>query len=228
MSGFLKTYADAAQAQEALRRSRVLRGQSVPTPDARPGPTPTALVFDRIEGRTGHDMIGRDTGPLMNAVSLLHAARVPELAALDPLRRIRPRLALTEVPLLRALAEGPVPRGRAVLHGDLHVGQFVVEPSGAVWLVDLDDLAIGPPEADLANFAAHLGTTEPGPGIAARALQVRQAWEATGQRIDNAVFTRFLQLALLRRHLKLRAAGRPDFEARILAYLRESASFSIL
>jgi len=228
---FLKRYADRSRASEALRRTRALRAQAVQTPAAAPGPTPSVLAFARIEGRTGHDLIGQDLEPLLQAVAGLHATRVPDLAPYDPLLRIRPRLELTGVPLLRQIARGPVPPGDMVLHGDLHVGQFIVTPEGAVWLVDLDDLAIGPPEADLANFAAHLATTGPGfddgAGIAAQVRGVIAAWMAIGQTADRRVFTRYLHLALLRRHLKLRQAGRPDFETPILAYLRESSSFSI-
>lgn len=227
MSGFLKRYEDADRAQEALRRTRVLRRQSVQTPATRLGPDPTTLVFDRIEGRTGRDLIGHPMAPLLREVAGLHGATVPDLPVYDPLLRIRNRLKLASEPLLRDIARGPVPAGGAVLHGDLHVGQFMLEPSGTVWLVDLDDMAFGPPEADLANFAAHLATTMLGPGIAVWARQVCEAWTTLGRAVDPAVFTRFLHLALLRRHLKLRQTGRPDFEAEIVAYLRESASFSI-
>lgn len=227
MLGFLKRYADAGRAQEALRRTRALRRHSVQTPAAQPGPDATTLVFDRIAGQTGRALIGLPMAPLLRALSGLHAARVPDLPTYDPLLRIRTRLELTNKPLLREIADGPVPTGRAVLHGDLHVGQFVVEPSGAVWLVDLDDMAIGPPEADLANFAAHLATTMPAPGIAACAGEVCRAWAKLGGALDPEVFRRYLHLSLLRRHLKLREAARPDFEAEILAYLRESASFSM-
>lgn len=227
MPGFLKTYPDARRAAEALRRTRVLRGQSVPTPDAWPGPAATELVFDRIEGRSGAALVAGPKPALLRAVSALHAAEVTGLGVFDPLLRVRDRLGLTDVPMLRAIAEGGVPRGSSVLHGDLHVGQFVVTDAGTVWLVDLDDLAMGPPEADIANFAAHLATTRPTKGISATVAEVRGAWGCLGQPLDGSVFERFLELALLRRHLKLREAGRPDFEADICAYLRESASFSI-
>ena len=227
MPGFLKHYADADRAQEALRRTLALRQQSVRTPSAKPGAEETALVFEKIDGRTGHDLIGCSMTPLLRAVAELHAANLPGLPSFDPLLRIRPRLGLTNEPLLRDIAQGPVPKGRVVLHGDLHVGQFILVPSGAVWLVDLDDLAIGPPEADLANYAAHLATTEATQGISGWASWVCRAWSKIGGTPDPTVFTRFLHLALLRRHLKLREAGRPDFEADILAYLRDSASFSM-
>ncbi|MFK7941473.1 MAG: phosphotransferase family protein [Paracoccaceae bacterium] len=227
MSGFLKRYADAVHAAEALRRTKLLRAQSVQTPAAKPGQTPCELDFDRVAGRTGRDLIGQDLKPLLQSVAELHRASVPDLAPFDPLVRIRPRLALTRVSVLREIVNGPVPAGNSVLHGDLHVGQFIVAPEGAVWLVDLDDMAVGPPEADLANVTAHLATTEPGPGIEAWSRRVCDPWTALGHTADRPVFARYLHLALLRRHLKLRETGRPDCEALILAYLRESSSFSM-
>lgn len=227
MPGFLKHYADAGRAQEALRRTLALRQQGLPTPMAGQGPSPETLRFQRIEGQTARDLIGVALTPLLHAIRRLHAAQMNGLPAYDPLLRIRPRLALTDNPHLKRLAEGPVPTGRALLHGDLHVGQFIREPSGKIWLIDLDDLAIGPPEADIANFAAHLATTDPRVGIAEWATHVCGAWVSVGGSVAPSVFTRFLHLALLRRHLKLRAAGRPDFEAEICAYLRDSSSFSM-
>lgn len=232
MPGFLKRYADAGLAQEALRRTVALRRHGLPTPIAREGTDPDTLVFERIDGRTRRDLIGADMTPLLRVVAALHAATVPAVPAYDPLLRIRPRLRPTDDPLLRGLAADPFPAGEVLLHGDLHVGQFIQEPSGKVWILDLDDLALGPPEADLANFAAHLATTDTGPGIAVTGIagwarRVCREWVSLGGALEPPVFARFLHLALLRRHLKLREAGRPDFKAQILGYLRESASFSI-
>lgn len=227
MPGFLKRYPDAKTARGALRSSRVLRAMSVPTPEARPGPSARELLFDRIDGRTGHALIGPEIDRLLPPLAALHSASVPDLLPYDPMLRTRHRLCLTDARLLRDIAHAPVPKGAATLHGDLHVGQFIAEPAGKVWIVDLDDLALGPPEADLANFAVHLATTDQAAGIAGWAGRVCRIWTGQGGTIDQAVFTRFLQFALLRRHLKLREAGRPDHEREILAYLRDSASFSI-
>ncbi|MGB3281159.1 MAG: phosphotransferase, partial [Pseudorhodobacter sp.] len=176
MPGFLKHYTDAGRAREALRRTLALRRHGFPTPAAQEGPDPNTLAFDLIKGRTGRDLIRGTLSPLLKVVSRLHAAKVPDLPTFDPLLRIRPRLALADEPLLRRVAEGAVPNGRALLHGDLHAGQFIQEPSGEVWLLDLDDLAIGPPEADLANFAAHMATTDAGLGVAGWAEQVCRDW----------------------------------------------------
>ena len=227
MPAFLKRYCDADRAAEAYRRTLALRQQGLPTPAAKPGPEKATLLFERIEGPTGRALIGASLSPVLEVVMRLHMATVSDLPSYDPLLRIRPRLAPTDDPLFRAMAEGPVPQGRALLHGDLHLGQFILDPSGKVWLLDLDDLALGPPEADLANFAAHLATTEPAPGIAGWVEQVCGEWTSLGGRVDAAAFTRFLHLALVRRHLKLREARRPDFGPEIHAYLRDRASFSM-
>lgn len=228
MPGFVKTHANAAVAQEALRRSHVLRKQGVQTPAATAGTVPNEILFDRIEGKTGTELIAGAALPLLRAVTVLHQAQVQGLPGYDPFLRIRPRIGLTEVALLHDILSEPVPTGTATLHGDLHVGQFIRDQSGSVWIIDLDDLAVGPPEADLANFAAHLATTLPGEGIAGWSAQVRQTWTGMDQPLDPRVFGQYLRFALLRRHLKLRAARRPDFEVDILSYLRASASFSIL
>jgi hypothetical protein len=191
------------------------------------GPDPATLAFDRIEGDTGHALVGGDIVPLLEVVAKLHRASVTQLPIHDPLLRIRPRMGLTDDPLLRSIADGAVPTGKTLLHGDLHVGQFIRAVTGDVWVVDLDDLALGPPEADIANFVAHLATTDPSLSIAEWSGKVRQDWSTLGGRLDPSVFTRCLHLALLRRHLKLREAGRPDHIVGILAYLRDSSSFSI-
>lgn len=227
MSGFVKTYGDAPQAREALRRTQTLRAQGVPTPACVAGPAADALQFARIDGYSGRALLGRNPAPLFRALAQLHAARVPDLPVYDPLLRIRFRLGLTTRHEFHALTQGPVPGGNKTVHGDLHVGQFLQARCGQVWIVDLDDLALGPAEADLANFTAHLATTVPVLSIQQRANQICTIWEAQGHRTKGAVFNRYLKLALLRRHLKLRAAGRPDFEMMILSYLRASDSLSI-
>lgn len=115
MPGFLKRYPDADHAREALRRTCALRQHAIPTPAAVMGPDPATLDFDRIEGDTGHALIGGDILPLLAVVAGLHGAAVTKLPVYDPLLRIRPRLALTDDPLLRSIADGVVPTGKTVL-----------------------------------------------------------------------------------------------------------------
>lgn len=223
----MKRHPDAATAAVARRRSTALCAAGLATPYARQGTDERDVVFERIDGETGQRLVDTDLGPILSAVARLHRSRVPGLPAYDPFRRIRPRLALaTRIPVREILAE-PVQRGTATLHGDLHVGQLIRDARGKVWIVDLDDMAAGPPEADLANFAAHLATSPGSPGIAHAADRVTTAWRRLGERHDDKVFARFLRFALVRRHLKLRQSGRPDHEADVLAYLRDSSNFSI-
>lgn len=227
MPGFVKRFDDAAMAAEALRRSNALAGQGVPTPAAGVGRIATEVRFARLDGRCGTALPVREQCALLAVVGRLHRARIPGLSRYDPFLRIRPRLALASRIPAREILREPVPRGGSVLHGDLHVGQFVRDAGGKVWIVDLDDLALGPPQADAANFAAHLATSRRGRDIDTFARRIRAAWQGHGLARDDTTFERYLRFALLRRHLKLREAGRYDFEAEILGYLRESSNFSI-
>lgn len=226
MPGFVKAYPDAAAARRSLHRSAALRAQNVQTPAARPRPNPLETVFDLVNGTTGLPLVSCEIGTLLGTVAGLHACKVSGLRPFDPFLRIRPRLALATSPLIRAVLDEPVPQGAATLHGDLHAGQFIRDPEGTIWIVDLDDLSLGPPEADLANFAAHLSTSLSG-GIAYWSSRVRTAWRGLSRPCDERTFRRYLRFALVRRHLKLREAGRPDFETEVVAYLRESSNFSI-
>jgi hypothetical protein len=224
--GFVKTHADAATASEAIRRVAALRLGGIPTPAARQSAEVRDVVFDQLDGETGLALAKRDLGTFFEPLVQLHACPVPGLRPYDPFLRIRPRLSPATAEPLRGVLEEPVPQGSATLHGDLHLGQFIQAPSGKIWIVDLDDLAVGAQEADLANFAAHLATSLPG-GIGLWADRVRSAWLALQQTVREDHFQRFLRFSLVRRHLKLREAGRPDFEGEIVDYLRESSNFSM-
>jgi len=190
------------------------------------GDNPRSVEFDRIEGLTGQALRETDLQSLLESVSRIHACTVPGLEPFDPFLRIRPRLTATSSHLIRAVLRDPVPDGSATLHGDLHVGQFIRDGQGKVWIVDLDDLALGPPEADLANFAAHLATSGPG-SISLCSQRVVTAWTGLGQACNDDIFQSYLRFSLVRRHLKLREAGRPDHEAMVLGYLRDSPNFSM-
>lgn len=227
MYRFLKHYSDRAATEEAVRRSSALRSADVSTP-AILGFGKTTIDFQKVDGQSGGLLDLDDLSPLLSEVARLHQASVKNLPRYDPFLRVRPRLTVpTRLPVSDILSE-PVPNGTATLHGDLHVGQFIRSDDQTIWIVDLDDLAIGPPEADIANFAAHLATSLRSRSIRDWSGRVCRAWAEIGGALEDAVFHRFLRFALLRRHLKLREAGRPDFEKEILTYLRDSSNFSIL
>ncbi len=224
MTGFAKHHDSPARAAEALRRSRVLRAQGVATPEAWRGAAPGAVIFARIEGGSGPGIVTLPLADLLAPLLALQRAVVPGLPAYDPALRIRPRLEGAVPPAIARALDRPVPTGAATLHGDFHLGQLVASPGGEVWIVDLDDMALGPAEADLANFVAHLATSAwAGPSFRGRLdhwrAAVPAAWRALGGACDAARFARLLRLALIRRHLKLRGAGRPDFAAEVLGVL---------
>ena len=208
-----------------IHRTRVLVAAGVATLEAAPAPDPGDVAFPRLDGRGGRQVLAED-GPgalarLLAPVAALHRVRLDGLAAFDPAARIRPRLRpgdeLSRAALQRALqhlAELEVRSNAVTAHGDFHLGQLLETADDAVWLLDLDDLSEGPPEADLGNFAAHLATT---PGFDQGSFgEVVRRWlaevcaaypGAANRRLASA----FQHLALLRRGVKLRARdGTPE------------------
>jgi aminoglycoside phosphotransferase (APT) family kinase protein len=92
------------------------------------------------------------------------------------------------------------------VHGDLHPGQFIRDRRGQVWLIDLDDLALGPPEVDFGNLAACLATRRPGP-LHEMARHAIAGVVAETPSANPALVAHFCEIALLRRALKLRERG---------------------
>jgi aminoglycoside phosphotransferase (APT) family kinase protein len=103
-----------------------------------------------------------------------------------------------------------------LVHGDFHAGQILLPADGGhPWVIDLDDLAIGPLEFDLANVAAHFVTSSGlytgavGPGFALLADAVGRAYVAAGGATPDPAGIRVYGAAsLLRRCLKLASARR--------------------
>lgn len=219
MPDFVKRHPDAATAAEAIRRAAALRAAGVPTPAARPGGADREVAFDLVDGISGRALLDRDPAALLAPLARLHRARVSGLPRYDPFLRSRPRLTPATNRVFHEVLAEPVPGGSATLHGDFHAGQLI-EAQDGVWIVDLDDMALGPPEADLANFTAHVATSGDACGFADRLTTWREAVvSAYGSPCRAEVFARYLRFALVRRHLKLRAAGRTDFETEIAVVL---------
>jgi aminoglycoside phosphotransferase (APT) family kinase protein len=152
-----------------------------------------------------------------------------DIQPLDPWRKIRPRIEAVRArcgrPALftgrveacashcaRALETAARHAGSiaTVVHGDYHLGQLLLEEDPRTpWLLDLDDLALGPRESDLGNFAAHLATT---PGVygdcsmqkfSAALAASRDAYQGAGGRTtDMRLLLAQGAVALLRRALK--------------------------
>jgi aminoglycoside phosphotransferase len=66
---------------------------------------------------------------------------------------IQPALTLLLTELQQNLPELEMP---GLIHGDFHIDQLLVLPNGRLALFDYDELALGDPLQDLANFAADL------------------------------------------------------------------------
>jgi hypothetical protein len=205
----------------ALQRSAWLRRAGVRTPAGHPGENAREVAFDHIAGANRFDLLAAvPMADLLAPLCALHDVPPVTLPRFEPLSRIRPRLAggipgwLTGA--LDRLCQDTA-CGTVLLHGDFHVGQLIRDGKGDIWLIDLDDLATGPQEADLGNFIAHLSTSAEAArgsfdeGLAFWRHAVLSAWRRLGRGCDPVRLDRFLRLALIRRHLKLRAAGRPDY-----------------
>jgi hypothetical protein len=82
--------------------------------------------------------------------------KVAKLAVAHPVAAERLAALLDRLPALTARPASPV-----TVHGDLHVDQLVVTPDGPV-LLDLDSIATGPRELDLAELVIDLVLREPG------------------------------------------------------------------
>jgi aminoglycoside phosphotransferase (APT) family kinase protein len=110
-----------------------------------------------------------------------------------------------------------------VIHGDFHPGQTLRDGAGTVWLVDLDDLALAPPEADFGNLAAWMATQSPQGltrGDPTTALKSALRHILPQARLGMAdvspdLALHFGRIALLRRALKLAHRGAPWALARL-------------
>jgi hypothetical protein len=206
---FEKRYPSVARAEAALRRSLVARMAGIPTPAARQGNAVTCLVFNRIE------VAAPPTLPrLIDTVLRLGRMSTEGLARFDPFLRIRPRLSAA-TSAIRDLHAELVAKDAAlgwtattVIHGDFHPGQCLQDRSGKIWLIDLDDLALGPPEADLGNLAAWIATSTTGDLASQTHSAVAQVQALTPQ-ADPLLIAHFCRIARLRRALKLAGKGQP-------------------
>ncbi|MFZ3584440.1 phosphotransferase family protein [Loktanella sp. DJP18] len=177
------------------------------TPAVLDRPTPNTVSFQRIVSAAKPSLT-----QMMLALGPLHGMRRDGLNRFDPFRRILPRLALAPDPVRllaaalkaqdAALSWSPA----AVIHGDLHPGQMLVDGRKKVWLVDLDDLALAPPEADLGNLAAWMATHAEGP-LEGRTHEALSRLEAVSPLSDPALTDHFCRIALVRRALKLAEKG---------------------
>lgn len=209
---FFKRYASAQQAASALVRSNAARAAGVPTPEAAPTEDTTILRFTLIDGtRPALD----DTQTILRPLSALIRTSLPGLTRYDPFARIDARLGLAppalhrRIDALRAISFDET----CCVHGDFHPGQVLQDRAGVSWLVDLDDMARAPVEADLGNFAAWRVTQGDRPALARIGFETENIcniWAKLVTPPDKSLARRFAQIALIRRALKLAGNGAPQ------------------
>lgn len=207
---FHKRYPTAAAAM-ALARSRAAQAAGVLTPQASPGPSADILSFLRIQSAGVPE-------PTAMIATLLALRRMSEdgLTRFDPFLRITNRLS-DAPPSVQRHAQQLIARDRAldwpasgVVHGDFHPGQVIQDQQGKVWLIDLDDLALAPIEADLGNLAGWMATQHPAPlsqRLTECEAQVQELCGQLGENPDTGLMAHFASIAVLRRALKMNERG---------------------
>jgi aminoglycoside phosphotransferase (APT) family kinase protein len=220
-----------------------LQTAGVPVPVSNIDMNETAIRLPWIQGQTMRQLMGK-AGPdktqihsAMQVLQCLHQSGVRPvgLKVFDPFRLSVKRLkqswflflarqiqsdALT---LRSKLDEVPTSRsGLVIIHGDFHAGQLILEmASQKWWLIDLDDVALGHKEADVANFCVNIATRD---DHSAETIDLKlnemfaTCESGYGSKIEFNLFRYYAACALLRRALKF--AERSEPENRIRAILR--------
>jgi hypothetical protein len=87
---------------------------------------------------------------------------------------------------------------RTVVHRDLYEEQVLV--GERIGLIDVDDAALGPPELDLGNLAAHLELLERriDADLSDPAAAILAGYRSTGPALDHVLLERCRTLSLLR------------------------------
>ena len=163
-----------------------LKEQGILTPQCGYDAERGELVFPTIDGVVVRDALAaqrmRDKtnwkafetkalASILEPILALHSLAPSglQLEPYDPWRRVRTRLHRLPAgslahdvydKLAPLVAEAGAFCKPGVVHGDLHVGQLILARDGrSTWVIDLDDAALGPREADFGNFIAHLCTS---------------------------------------------------------------------
>jgi hypothetical protein len=206
----LKLYAD--ERDFAAAAAALLHGPRLPVPTAFPAGFDRSLRLtaqQRIHG-TAVDDPAATAAAAAALLADLHRAPPPrgEHALLDPLvaatataaavAALVPPLAGRLDRLMGRLADTSPGLGAVTCHGDFHSRQLLVADHGLT-VLDLDELAVGHPAADLATYAAHVHDGTPaGTELAGRVLDALTAgygsrppllaWHLTAATLRRAVF----------------------------------------
>ena len=122
---------------------------------------------DSLESRLSGDSANEAVAAAAQALAKFHRLPAPAntpiadtgLAARRSVEAIEGLLgsgAAGAAALADRLSETPPVTVHTLVHGDFYHDQVTLRPDGRVHLLDVDELAIGNPIADVANFCAHL------------------------------------------------------------------------
>lgn len=173
---YAKVYADGARSAEAVARARRIAEPAAAAALGLPRvlaslPARHVVVLEALPGRRLDHLGGRDLSvglrSLGRALAHLHALPAEAEPALERFRpdvvqgvadllgRVRPDVGGTAHALADRLREdGPFP-GTALLHGDVHLKNGLLD-GNHVHLLDLDQFACGHPAADVGSLLAAL------------------------------------------------------------------------
>lgn len=206
-AGFMKRYASALAANTARNRTLAARQAGVNTPAVLCSYGPMALLFQRVVPAAQPSL-----SQMVQALEQVNNMPGHGLLRFDPFLRILPRLAFAPTGIWDIVADLSAQNSAsawpeaAVIHGDFHPGQVLVDALHKVWLIDLDDLALAPPEADLGNLAAWIATQSAG-HLKTQTIAALSRVLALRPKSDHALADHFCRIALVRRALKLAEKG---------------------
>ena len=231
----------AGCARELIERADALRAAGVHTPAIRLTHDPQMIAMALVPGQTAAVQLARasanpdfqmsDPGSCIDGlIQVMHAMhQVPAqiaLPRLDPFRQIWRRLGAAaglgsarlaylheRALLLQRRHQALSAQVLAVtLHGDFHPGQVICGARN--WVLDLDDMCVGPGEFDLANLYAHLlsnaayaTAVDDGSQLLRR---LRNSWAAPRRVLCAEMLNLYIATSLLRRYLKLAERDTPQ------------------
>ncbi|RYU10646.1 phosphotransferase [Nocardioides iriomotensis] len=199
------------------------------------GIVPGQPALPRLLGADGTEL-ARQVGASLGELAV---------AGLEPRRSddATSQLARTELALARAAAASPAlapglrrasdaltraharlaPRRLAPVHGAAHLGQWLVDDTGRLGLVDFDRYAWGEPEFDLATFVAELRASASSRGVASEQLEdaVLDSFRAVAGEVDAERLALYTMHRRLTRVVQTACELRPDAEERAARRLEE-------
>lgn len=122
-------------------------------------------------------------------------AAAPEAAGL--IAYVRPEFTDRLVALLDAIGPDSQVGPEAVIHGDLHPGQLIIDSGRFTGLLDFDDAGLGQPVDDLARYLAYLVILAAGSGSSETTAYLQHTMEVFSSTVDPIELRRRVAAALI-------------------------------